>query len=30
MVMFNVTNSERSPTMTEAKDKPAAAAIKAF
>jgi putative transposase len=28
MVMFNVTHSERSPTMTNAKDKPAAAAIK--
>jgi hypothetical protein len=28
MVMFNVTHSERSPTMTTAKDKPAAAAIK--
>jgi transposase-like protein len=28
MVMFNVTHSERSPTMTRTKDKPAAAAIK--
>jgi transposase-like protein len=28
MVMFNVTHSERSPTMTSTKDKPAAAAIK--
>jgi transposase-like protein len=28
MVMFNVTHSERSPTMTNPKDKPAAAAIK--
>ena len=26
--MFNVTHSERSPTMTSTKDKPAAAAIK--